>query len=195
MSFSRGIVNIVTLGAAAKVDVAAESYKRAVSKYEEYRNLGTEVKQLKQELSQLKKDLKKKDVLINRIYTNPKTRSRLSSIEIKALQEYKNCTDNLSSTPEVSANALGYNDWEDSATENISIIMATTLMPIVGIKAAHASADDKVAEIQSREKEVLEAIRKIQPQAIKMVKIKTQYELAIKTLSTVESVVERYSNE
>lgn len=55
MSFSRGIVNIVTLGAAAKVDVAAESYKRAVSKYEEYRNLGTEVKQLKQELSQLKK--------------------------------------------------------------------------------------------------------------------------------------------
>lgn len=195
MSFSRGIANVVSLGAVAKVDAAAESYKRTVSKYEEYRNLGTDVKQLKQELSQLKKSLKKKDGLVNRIYTNPKTRARLSSIEIKALQEYKNCTNNLSSAPEFSANAIGYYDWEDSAVENISMIIATTIIPIGGIIGAHASADEKVAEIQSREKEVLEAIRKIQPQAIKMTKIKAQYELAIKTLSTVESVVERYSNE
>lgn len=193
MSFSRGIANIVTLGAVSKVDAAAESYKRTVSKYEEYRNLGTDIKQLQKELSQLKKDLKKRDALINRIYTNPKTRNRLSSIEIKALQEYKNCTSNLSSAPEFAVDAIGY--WEDSAVENISMIIATTIIPIGGIIGAHASADDKVAEIQSREKEVLEAIRKIQPQAIKMVKIKTQYELAIKTLSTVESVVERYSNE
>lgn len=39
MGISRGIANIVTLGAVSKVDAAAESYRRTVSKYEEYRNL------------------------------------------------------------------------------------------------------------------------------------------------------------
>ena len=39
MGISRGIANIVTLGAVSKVDAAAESYRRTVSKYEEYRGL------------------------------------------------------------------------------------------------------------------------------------------------------------
>ena len=194
MGISRGIANIVTLGAVSKVDAAAESYRRTVSKYEEYRNLGQDIKSLQKELRNLKSELKKKESLITKIYSNPKTRERLSSIELKALQEYKTCANNLSSDPDFSADALGYWDWEDSISENLSMIIATAVIPIGGVIGAHASADDKVSEIQKKEKEVLNAIKKIQPQAIKMVKIKEEYKLALKTLSTVKSVVERYSD-
>ncbi len=195
MGLSRGIANIVTCGAVSKVDAAAESYKRTFSKYEEYRNLGQEIKSLQDEINQLKSELKKKEALIKKIYSNPKTRERLSSIETKALQEYKNCTNHLPNVPEFSTNTLGYWDWEDSIAQNLSIIIATTVIPIGGVIGAHESANEKVIEIQNKEKEVLDAIRKIQPQALKMIKIKEEYKLSLKTLSTVESVIERFSNE
>ena len=142
----------------------------------------------------VKSNLKKKEALITKIYSNPKTRERLSSLELKALQEYKTCANNLTSAPKFSAESLGYWDWEDSTAENLSMIIATAVIPIGGIIGAHANADDKVSEIQSKEQEVLKAIKKIQPQAIKMAKIKEEYKLALKTLSTVKSVVERYSS-
>lgn len=195
MNLLRGVANIVTLGAVSKVDAAAESYRRTVTKYEEYRNLGEDIKSLQSELKQLKSELKKKENLVKKIYSNSKTRERLSSVEIKALQEYKSCITNLSSAPEYSINALGYGSWDDSIEDNLSMIIATAVIPIGGVIGAHGSADEKVSEIQSKEREVLEEIIKIQPQAIKMEKIKEEYKLALKTLSTVRSVVERFSNE
>ncbi len=192
MSFSRGLANVVTLGATAKVDAAAKSYKSTVAKYEEYRNLGNNIKNLQKKVYQIKSELDKKESTIKKIYSNPKTRERLSSVEEKAFREYKNCTNNLSSVPKFAPNAIGYWDWEDSVAENLSMIIATTVIPVGGVIGAHSSADAKVKEIQSKEQEVLKAIKKIQPQVIQMTRIKEQYETAIEILSTVKSVIERF---
>lgn len=192
MGLSRGLANVVTFGAISKVDTAVESYKSTVARYEEYRNLGTDIKNLQKETTQLKSELHKKKSVIKKIYSDPKTRGRLASIEEKAFREYNNITNNLSSVPTFSANPLGYCDWEDSISENISMIIATSVIPIGGIIGAHANADDKVKEIQSKEQEILQAIKKIEPQVIEMTRIKQQYITAIEILSTVKSAIERF---
>lgn len=200
MGITREIANIITLGAVSKVDAAVESYERTVSKYEEYRTLdrtlGQDIKFFQNKLNDLKSELNRKKALITKIYSNPKTRERLSSIERKALQEYQTCANNLCSAPKFSAGPFVYREeWENSDVENLSIIIATTLIPIGGVIGAHASADEKIAEIQGKENEVLKAIEKIEPQALQMIKIKEKYKLALETLETVKSVVENFSNE
>lgn len=195
-SFSRGIANIATFGAVAKVDEAADSYRRTVAQYNEYKNSSNDIKRLEAEIKNLQDYLDKKAPVIRKIYKNPKTRERLSAVETKALQEYKSCANNIASAPDFSTSAFGYDeDWEDTDVENMSLALASFVMPFgIGALAAHGHADDKVAEIQQKEREVIAAIKKIKPHVLQMEKAKEQYKLAIKTLSTVKSLVERFEN-
>ena len=198
MGVSRTFANIVTLGAVEKVDAAERSYKRTLAQYNKYKNLCQDIEKLKADIKQLRKDLNKKKAVIRKIYKNAETRARLSNVEIKAIEEYKSCAKEIESLPCFYMSALFYADWEDSATENLSMTLSTAIMntviPFSGAIGAHSAANDKVAEIQEKENEIIEAIEKITPQALKMVKAQEQCKLVIKTLSTVKSVVDEYGN-
>ena len=198
MGVSRTFANIVTLGAVEKVDAAERSYKRTLAQYNKYKNLCQDIEKLKEDIKQLQKELNKKKAVIRKIYKNAETRARLSNVEIKAIEEYKSCAKEIESLPCFYMSTLFYADWEDSATENLSMTLSTAIMntviPFSGAIGAHSAANDKVAEIQEKENEIIEAIEKITPQALKMVKAQEQCKLVIKTLSTVKSVVDEYGN-
>lgn len=198
MGVSRTFANIVTLGAVEKVDAAERSYKRTLAQYNKYKNLGQNIEKLKADIKQLRKELNKKKAVIRKIYKNAETRARLSNVEIKAIEEYKSCAKEIESLPCFYMSALSYADWEDSVTENLSMTLSTAIMntviPFSGAIGAHSAANDKVTEIQEKENEIIEAIEKITPQALKMVKAQEQCKLVIKTLSTVKSVVDEYGN-
>lgn len=195
MGLSRGLANLVSLGAISKVDSAEKSYRNTYNQFERYRKLGDEVKSLQNDVNNLRNELNKKHRIIHKIYSNKNIRHKLSSIEVKALEEYKSCVLQNTSVPDYSPRTIGFGEWEDSVIENFSMIMATILIPIGGIIGAHESANEKVEQIQEREREILKSIEKIRPQAEKMYKIKKQYELIIQTLTTVRNVVRRYDYE
>lgn len=161
---SRFFANVFTLGAAKRVDDAMSSYRSLVY---EYNNYGNEVKKLQGDILSLQNELiqcakftKSNKNIVLRILKNESIYRKLTVEELNTLKSY---SANLPAAPswKVAKGINSLSSYEDDVCSDIALCAATTLLPILGIFAAHGIASDDIERINTEKKKVLTEISKL----------------------------------
>ena len=165
MGFSRGLANVVTVGAVGRVDKAKEFYSAL---YREYRSIISSLEKIRE--------------YSRRIVEADKTWSHFRKHNDHVLEslnrdkgiseETKQALELLETDLEPSALAENFlhsdlgDDFklrEDSTENNVSLAIATSVFPIVGQIAAHSMAKEEIREIGKESDKIIREIDRIMP--------------------------------
>ena len=163
---SRFVANVVTLGAIGKVDKAMEAYKYTVdthNKYiEEFKVLQDDTIALKERLDEFKKFIKSNKRTVIAAYKNEEFYNKLSGSEQNYLQSYSQSLELVDIPCDEVNNHVGISMYDHDAVNDLAISLATVAIPIVGVLAAHWTADDDVKKINEEKEKVVEKIEDIE---------------------------------
>lgn len=197
MGFSRGLLNVVTFGAASRVDKAGDIYQDLVNTHnyfvKEIQKLQNKIPEfLKGEKEWLRFKRKNKRILTELYNHNTK----LSENQKQALKILKTDLD-LDYELKGYLQVLGDDaaSFQDTTLDNTTTTAATLILNIIpglGTLGANLAANEKIAELKSLTNKVEQEILRIKPIYQKLLKLHNDLELRSKAFLAIQELAATY---
>lgn len=197
MGFSRGLLNVATLGAASRVDKVGKIYQTLV---DTHNYLVTEIQKAKNEIQPLLASEKewshfkrKNKHILNELYNHDTNLSKEQKQALKTFQK------DIEIPPAFQGYVQALGDeaasFQDTAFDNSAATVATMVLNIIpglGVLGAHLTANEQIEKIKSLSNQVEKEIDRIKPIYQQIIKLRTDLILRNQAFQAIQEMAHTY---
>lgn len=193
MGFDRFLANVMTFGATNKVLEAKESYSAVASKYnksvEKLEKLKKRLPVLRDEVLSDLKSLNKDKHRIKAILKDQNLLMKLKEDERNALRQYNEEVNLQEDEFERQCETFYDTVWFDTAEDNIAACIATIVLPVIGVFAAHCSADETIKKMNVEKAEIMKNMQELNKSITELSKVEARLTKQSKALKIIKNVL------
>lgn len=197
MGFSRGLLNVVSFGAASRVDKAGRVYQDLVDTHNhivnEIQKTQTEIKELVQEEKEWKRFKRENRRILKDLYKHNTNLSGEQKLALKTLKKDLDLPHDVQGLIQVLGDGAG--SFQDTAMDNTATTAATLILNIIpglGILGAHLTANDQIQHLEGLSNKVEREIVRIKPIYQQLLKLRNELKLRSKAFLAIREMANTY---